>query len=71
MELFVKIPVFRRLIIFIKSVILDVGMDSEYAFADSNSLLISSKIEASDPFANKLLLASSYNKFLLVIDIFH
>ena len=71
MELFVKIPGFRRLIIFIKSVILDVGMDSEYAFADSNSLLISSKIEASDPFANKLLLASSYNKFLLVIDIFH
>ena len=71
MELFVKIPDFRRLIIFIKSVILDVGMDSEYAFADSNSLLISSKIEASDPFANKLLLASSYNKFLLVIDIFH
>ena len=70
MELFVKIPGFRRLIIFIKSVILDVGMDSEYAFADSNSLLISSKIEASDPFANKLLLASSYNKFLLVIDIF-
>ena len=71
MELFVKIPGFRRLIIFIKSVILDVGMDSEYAFADSNSLLISSKIEASDPFANKLLLASSYNNFLLVIDIFH
>ena len=71
MELFVKIPGFRRLIIFIKSVILDVGMDSEYAFAGSNSLLISSKIEASDPFANKLLLASSYNKFLLVIDIFH
>ena len=71
MELFVKIQGFRRLIIFIKSVILDVGMDSEYAFADSNSLLISSKIEASDPFANKLLLASSYNKFLLVIDIFH
>ena len=70
MELFVKIPGFRRLIIFIKSVILDVGMDSEYAFADSNSLLISSKIEASDPFANKLLLTSSYNKFLLVIDIF-
>ena len=65
MELFVKIPGFRWLIIFIKSVILDVGIDSEYAFADSNSLLISS----SDLFANKLLLAPSYNKFLIIFSI--
>ena len=69
MELYVKIPGFRWLIIFIKSVILDVGIDSEYAFADSNSWLISSKIEASDLFANKLLLAPSYNKFLIIFSI--
>ena len=49
MELFAKIVHgLRRLIIFVKSSILDVGLSSEYASADSNPLSIFSKNEAAD-----------------------
>ena len=49
MELFAKIVhSLRRLIIFVKSSILDVGLSSEYASADSNPLSTFSKNEAAD-----------------------
>ena len=52
MELFAKIVHLRRLNILVKNCILDVGLSSEYASADSNPLLIFAKNEADDLFAN-------------------
>ena len=53
MELFAKIFLcFRRLTISVKSSILDIGPGSEYASADSHSLLIFSKNEAANLFAD-------------------
>ena len=47
LEFFAKIVHgFRRLTILVKSCILDAGLGSEYATADSNPLLIFSKNEA-------------------------
>ena len=52
-ELFVKIAhVFRWLTISVKIPILDAGLGSEYILADSNPLLVFSKNEAADLFAN-------------------
>ena len=44
MELFAKI-VHKRLTIFVKSFVSDVGLGSEYASTDSNPLLVFSKSE--------------------------
>ena len=53
MKLFAKIVhSFRRLTVFVKSSILDVGLGSKYASADSNPLLIFRKTEAADLFPN-------------------
>ena len=53
MELFAKIVhSFRWLTILVESFISDVGLASECASADSNLLLIFSKNEAADIFAN-------------------
>ena len=53
MKLFAKIVhSFRRLTVFVKSSILDVGLGSKYASADSNPLLIFWKTEAADLFSN-------------------
>ena len=58
MELFAKIVhAFRRLIISVKSSILDVGLSSEYASADSHPLSIFLKNEAADLFADLLALS--------------
>ena len=52
-ELFAKIvDGFRRLTIFVKRFILDVGLGTEYASTDRNPLLISLKNEAVDLFVN-------------------
>ena len=52
-ELSVKIAhVFRWLTVSAESPILDVGLGSEYILADSNPLLVFSKNEATDLFAN-------------------
>ena len=54
MQLFAKIVRgFRRLTMFVKCSILDIGQGSEYdSAADSNSLLVLSKNETADLFAN-------------------
>ena len=53
MDLFAKIVhVFGPLTIFVKSLISDFRLGSEYPSADSKSLLTFSKSEATDLFAN-------------------
>ena len=53
LDLFAKtVHGFRWLTISVKSSILDVGLSSEYASADSNPLSIFSKNEAADLFAD-------------------
>ena len=55
MKLFAKVVHgFRRLTVSGKSSILDVGLSSEYASAESNPLSIFSKNEAADLFADLL-----------------